>query len=152
MRAGGHQTLTRSPVRYRASAPAAIAAAFAASSTRPAESRIAGAIWTITWTIAPTPTPSRNADSSPLSIDAPISAPRIAGAPAIRPRLRQPRWRHALADQRRDDRDPLGGVVDREADDQEGAQGELADGVRGADREALAEVVEADSDRDHSAS
>ena len=39
--------------------------------------------------------------------------------------------------------------MDREADDEEGAERELADRVGGADREALAEVVQADPDRDH---
>ena len=49
--------------------------------------------------------------------------------------------------QRRHDRQALGGVVDREADDEEGAQGERPARVGGADRQALAEVVEADPDR-----
>ena len=76
--------------------------------------------------------------------------PRIAGAPAISPSAREPRQATA-GDfvQRRDDREALGRVVDREADDEEGAEREFADRVGGADREALAEVVEADPDRDH---
>ena len=53
----------------------------------------------------------------------------------------------ALA-QRRDDRQALGGVVDREANNQEGAEGERPGGVGRADRQALAEVVQADPDRD----
>ena len=86
---------------------------------------------------------------------APIQAPRIAGAPAIRPRREQaPDGRAAgarpglAAAQRRDDRQALGRVVDREADDEEGAERERPGRVGGADRQALAEVVEADPDRD----
>ena len=80
---------------------------------------------------------------------APIRAPTIAGAPAIRPRPSRRASEGARARQRGDDREALGRVVDREADDEERAERELADRVGGADREALAEVVEADPDRDH---
>ena len=60
----------------------------------------------------------------------------------------QPAERGARLRERRDDRQPLGRVVDREPDDQERAQRERAGGVRGADRHALAEVVQPDPDRD----
>ncbi len=39
--------------------------------------------------------------------------------------------------------------MDREADDEEGAEGQRAHGIGGADRQALAEVVQPDPDRDH---
>jgi hypothetical protein len=81
-----------------------------------------------------------------LNADAPIHAPRIAGAPAIRPSSR--REATALARERRDDRQPLGGVVQREADDEERPERERPDRVGRADREPLAEVVQADPDRD----
>ena len=132
-------------------APAAMAEAVTASSARPPASRIDGAIWTITWMTAPTPMPKRKADSSALVTDAPITAPRIAGAPAMMPRQREAADRRPLliAHQRRDDREALGGVVDREADHERGAERQLRDRVGGADREALPHVVKADSDRDH---
>ena len=109
----------------------------------------AGTIWTTTWAMAPTPTPTAGAASAALSTEAPSSAPRIAGAPAIRPSpTREPR-RRALVGQRRDDRQPLGRVVQREPDDQRRAEGELADRVGRADRQPLAEVVQPDPDGDH---
>ena len=55
-------------------------------SRRPSGSRIAGASWTITRAIAPTPTPKSSAARLGSKAAAPIQAPRIAGAPAIRPR------------------------------------------------------------------
>ena len=63
------------------------------------------------------------------------------------------RARHALPllGHRGGDAEPLGHVVDHEADDQEGAQRELPERERGADREALAEVVQADADGDERA-
>ena len=60
---------------------------------------------------------------------------------------REARRSAALGD-RRGDPEPLGDVVDHEADDQERPQRELAERERRADREPLAEVVQADSDRD----
>src|ERR671918_545902 len=53
---------------------------------RPARSRIAGTSCTMTCTIAPIPTPISNAANSGLYAEAPMNAPRIAGAPAMRPR------------------------------------------------------------------
>ena len=50
--------------------------------------------------------------------------------------------------QRGGDADALGDVVDDEADDQEGRQRRGAGGERRADREALAEIVEADAEGD----
>ena len=50
---------------------------------------------------------------------------------------------------RRDDRQPLGGVVQREAEDQQRAEGRLAQCEGGPDREPLTEVVQPDADRDH---
>ena len=46
------------------------------------------------------------------------------------------------------DAEPLGDVVDHEADDEEAAERELAEGERRADGEPLAEVVDADADGD----
>ena len=53
-----------------------------------------------------------------------------------------------VAGQRRDDAEALGGVVQREADDQHGGQGDLVAGRGLADGQALGEVVQADADRD----
>ena len=92
-----------------------------------------------------------NAARLGLKAEAPIQAPSTAGAPASRPsppgasRV-APRPAVALR-HRRDDREPLGGVVQREADDQRGAQRERADRVGRADRQPLAQVVQADAER-----
>ena len=60
------------------------------------------------------------------------------------PRRGQPPERGARPRERRDDRQPLGRVVDREPDHEERAERERAGGVGGADRHALAEVVQPD--------
>ena len=52
--------------------------------------------------------------------------------------------RRPVAQHRRDDAEPLGDVLDDEADHQEGAERDLAEGVGRPDREPLAEVVQAD--------
>ena len=80
----------------------------------------------------------------------PIQAPGIAGAPAIERQHgepAEPTTLAALGDRRRDP-EPLGDVVDHEADDEERPERELAERERRADREPLAEVVQADADRD----
>ena len=131
--------------------PTSIPATAVGFSRRPSPSRIEGASWTITRRIAPTPTPKSSAARLGSKAEAPIQAPRIAGAPAIRPRPSRrtsPGRAAPSRAQRRDDRQALGGVVDREADDEEGAERERAGRVGGTDRQALAEVVEADPDRD----
>ena len=64
------------------------------------------------------------------------------------PQRDQPAERGARLRERRDDRQPLGRVVQREADDEERAQRQRARRVGGADRHALAEVVQPDADRD----
>ena len=132
-------------------APAAMAEAVTASSARPPASRIEGTIWTITWITAPTPMPKRKADSSAFVTDAPITAPRIAGAAGDDAEQREAADRRPLliAHQRRDDREALGGVVDCEADHERRTECKLRDRVGGADRKALPHVVEADPDRDH---
>jgi hypothetical protein len=61
----------------------------------------------------------------------------------------QPPQRRPLVRERRHDGQPFGRVVNREPDDEEGAQGQGTGAVGGPDREALAEVVQADADRDH---
>ena len=48
---------------------------------------------------------------------------------------------------RRHDREPLGRVVQREADDEQRAERRFAQGERGADGEPFTEIVEADADR-----
>src|SRR5215208_4034498 len=50
--------------------------------------------------------------------------------------------------ERRGDPEPLGDVVDHEADDEEGPERELTERERRPDRQAFAEVVEADPDCD----
>ena len=50
--------------------------------------------------------------------------------------------------ERRDDRQPFGRVVQREAEIEQRAERRLAERERGADRQALAEVVQADADGD----
>ena len=107
-----------------------------------------GASWTITCAIAPAPMPSRNATRLPLNAEAPIQAPAMAGPPASRPRPVSVRSEGRFFGDRGDDGEPLGRVVDRESDHEQGAERERAGGVGGADREALAEVVEADPDGD----
>ena len=107
-----------------------------------------GASWTITCAIAPAPTPSRNATRLPLKAEAPIQAPTMAGPPASSPRPASVQQRGAVLRDRGDDGEPLGRVVDREPDHEQGAERECARRVGGADREALAEVVEADPDGD----
>ena len=56
--------------------------------------------------------------------------------------------RRPLAHQRRGDADPLGHVVQREADDQEDAERGLAEREGGADGQPLAQVVQPDAERD----
>ena len=85
--------------------------------------------------------PIRAAAISSLETDPPTRAPRIAGPPAIAPRPSSALHPRFLRSERRDDREALGRVVDREADDQRAAEGEFADRIGGADREAFAEVV-----------
>ncbi len=53
-----------------------------------------------------------------------------------------------LTRQRRDDRQPFGRVVQREADDEQRAERRLAERERRADRQPFAEVVQPDADRD----
>ena len=117
-------------------------------SVRPSSSRSVGASCTMTCTIAPAPKPKRNAARLALNAAAPIHAPRIAGAPAMRPSSGEPRSVGWPVGERRDDGQALGRVVDGEADDEERAERERADRVGRADRDALAEVVQADADGD----
>jgi hypothetical protein len=56
--------------------------------------------------------------------------------------------RRALARNRRGDADALGDVVQREAHHQKGAQRGLAEGIGRPDRQPLAQVVQADAERD----
>ena len=114
----------------------------------PASLRMNGASWTITCAIAPAPMPSRNATRLPLNAEAPIQAPAMAGPPASSPRPASVRSEGRFLRDRGDDGEPLGRVVDREPDHEQGAERECAGGVGGADREPLAEVVEADPDGD----
>ena len=107
-----------------------------------------GASWTITWTIAPAPKPNRKAARLELNAAAPIQAPSTAGAPAISPSATSRPQRRLRLGERRDDGQALGRVVQREADDEEGAERQRADGVRRADGDALAEVVQPDADGD----
>src|SRR4029453_11726556 len=65
--------------------PARMPTTRGASSARPSGPRIAGKSCHTTWAIAPAPTPSRKDTTLGLNAAAPIHAPRIAGAPAIRP-------------------------------------------------------------------
>ncbi len=115
---------------------------------RPARSRIEGASCWITCTIAPAPAPSRNAARLELKAEAPIQAPRMAGAPAIRPRTASRPEAGGPLRHGRHDREPLGGVVQREADHEERAQRQRSDRVRGPDRKPFPQVVKADRDRD----
>ena len=79
----------------------------------------------------------------------PIHAPKIAGAPAMSASAGEaPEAERLALGDRRGDPEPLGDVVDHEADDEERPERQLAERERGSDREALAEVVEADPDRD----
>ena len=70
--------------------------------------------------------------------------PPVRGSPA------RPRSERAapLVRRRRGDPEPLGDVVDHEADDQERAERQLPEREGRADRQPLAEVVQADPDRD----
>ncbi len=78
-----------------------------------------------------------------------MKAPRIAGGAGDQAEDGQADDGGArLAGERRDDGQAFGGVVECEAKDEEGAEGELADRVGRADRQALAEVVQADAGRD----
>ena len=72
----------------------------------------------------------------------------MAGAPAIRPRSGEPAEAGGPLRHGRHDREPLRGVVDREADHQERAQRQRSHRVCRADRKALPQVVKADRDRD----
>ena len=129
--------------------PPAMPPATARRGCGPRASRSPGAIWTITWAIAPTPTPSRNAASAGVNAAAPIHAPTHGGAAGEQPEHRQAadRGARAAAPERGDDGQALGRVVDREADDEEGAERERAGRVGRADGQALAEVVQADAER-----
>src|SRR4029077_13495777 len=80
------QAVTSRPVKYMTATPVARPPITVRSRRRPVLSRSAGEIWVITWVIAPTPTPSSTADNAGLSTAAPMTAPRIAGAPATAPR------------------------------------------------------------------
>ncbi len=125
--------------------------AVTASSARPLLSRIEGVIWTITWITAPTPSPRRNADSSALVTDAPIDRTQDRGRAGDQAQAGESpdAGPLAIAHQRRDDREALGRVVDREADDKRGAQRQLGDRVGRTDRKPLPHVVKSDADRDH---
>ena len=73
----------------------------------------------------------------------------MAGAPPISPISASLRNAGLVAQHRGDDAQSFGDVLDDEANHQEGAQGDLADVVRRADRQPFAQVVEADANRDH---
>ena len=92
-----------------------------------------------------------NAARLGLKAEAPSQAPSTAGSPASRPRPTRRRSRACAASSPsrhgRDDRQPLGGVVQGEAHDQRGAERQRADGVGGPDGQALAEVVQPDAQR-----
>ena len=72
----------------------------------------------------------------------------MAGPPASSARPTKCSSARPLAHQRRGDADPLGDVVQREAEDQEDAEGGLAQGEGGADGQPLAQVVQPDAERD----
>ena len=122
-------------------------ATLAGYSARPERSRIEGTSCWITCTIAPAPAPSRKAATLELNAEAPIQAPRIAGRAGDQAEQGKPAEAGGRCRHGRDDRESLGGVVQREADHQEGTERQRADRVRGADRESLAEVVQPDRDR-----
>ena len=63
----------------------------------------------------------------------------------------EPAPRRAHAAERADDAEPLGRVVQAEADDQDGREADRAGLGRDADREALGEVVQPDRDGDRHA-
>ena len=77
-----------------------------------------------------------------------MNAPMIAGPPAISPSSARRPSEGRFPGERSHDRKPLGRVVQRKAEDQEGAERQLSDRVCGPDREALAEVVKPDPDGD----
>ena len=74
--------------------------------------------------------------------------PRMAGAPASKASPTKAAERRRLLHQRRGDADAFGDVVKREAEHEEGAEPCGSGREGGTDREALAEVVQADPDRD----
>ena len=100
--------------------------------------------------IAPTPTPSSNADTSRF-VDgpAPITAPRIAGAPAINPnpnkvsRGVRRRANGAMI------ASPSVVLCRGESDNEERAERKLTYRIRGSDREAFSEIVQSDADGNH---
>ena len=67
---------------------------------------------------------------------------------ADQPEPDEQRQRRTLLRDRREDGEPFGRVVQREADDQQRAERGLAERERRADRQPFAEVVQADPDRD----
>ena len=110
-------------------------------------------ICTVTCAMAPTPSARKTTDQIGEYTNPPSHAPAIVGTPPIRPSAEQRRQGRpgavaVVARQRRDDRQALGRVVQREADDQQAAKRRFAQRERGADGQALAEVVQADADRD----
>ena len=72
----------------------------------------------------------------------------MAGPPASSARPTKCEQPRPIAHERRGDADPLGHVVQREAEDEEDAEGGLAQGEGGADGQPLAEVVQPDAERD----
>ena len=132
-------------------APAAMAEAVTASSARPPASRIEGAIWTITWITAPTPMPKEEGRELGVRHRRPDHRAQDRGGAGDHAEQREAADGRPLliAHQRRDDREALGRVVDREADHERRTERQLGDRIGGADRKALPHVVEADPDRDH---
>ena len=72
----------------------------------------------------------------------------MAGPPASSARPTKCEQPRPVAHQRRGDADALGHVVQREAEDQEDAEGGFAQREGGADGQPFAQVVQADAERD----
>ena len=71
----------------------------------------------------------------------------MAGPPARSARATKWRQPRPIAHQRRGDADALGDIVQRKAEDQEDAEGRFAERERGADGQAFAQIVQADTER-----
>ena len=121
-----HHALTSSPVAYITSMPPAMPPATARSRIRPAASRSPGRAGRSPGRSRRRRRRAGRRRATALKAAAPIHAPSTAGPPASSPSTREAADRGARARcaERGDDRQALGRVVDREADDEERAERE----------------------------
>ena len=141
---------TKTPVRYMTAKPPSNPSMTGACTSRSASGRsraICRRIRTTTWAIAPTPSPRKNTVKGREYTSPPIQAPGDRRHAADQSELHQRPDRRAFLRHRRDDRQPLGRVVQREADDQQRAKGGFAECEGGADRQPFAEIVQTDARR-----